>query len=32
MDLLGKLGKLRDSGVLTDDEFNSKKTELLNRL
>jgi len=27
-----KLGKLRDAGVLTDDEFNSKKSELLQRL
>ncbi len=32
MELLGNLGKLRDSGVLTDQEFDSKKTELLNRL
>lgn len=32
MELLGNLGKLRDSGILTDDEFNLKKTELLNRL
>ena len=32
MDLLGNLGKLRDSGILTDDEFNSKKSELLKRL
>lgn len=32
MDLLGNLGKLRDSGILTDQEFNNKKVELLNRL
>lgn len=30
--LLGNLGQLRDSGVLTDDEFARKKTELLSRL
>ncbi len=30
--LLEKLGQLRDSGVLTDDEFASKKAELLGRL
>jgi hypothetical protein len=30
--LLEKLGQLRDAGVLTPDEFNAKKTELLNRL
>jgi Short C-terminal domain/GRAM domain len=27
-----KLGELRDSGLLTDDEFNSKKAQLLARL
>lgn len=32
MELLSNLGKLRDSGVLTDDEFNRKKAELLDRL
>ena len=34
-DVLGQLeqlGKLRDAGVLTDAEFESKKSELLNRL
>ncbi len=30
--LIEKLAKLRDSGALTDDEFNAKKVELLNRL
>ncbi len=30
--LLEKLGKLRDAGVLTPDEFNTKKAELLARL
>ena len=32
MGLLEKLGQLRDSGILTDNEFVAKKTELLNRL
>jgi hypothetical protein len=32
MGLLEKLGQLRDSGILTPEEFVSKKTELLNRL
>ena len=32
MELLGNLGKLRDSGILTDQEFNAKKTDLLNRI
>ena len=32
MDLLEKLGQLRDSGILTADEFSAKKAELLNRL
>lgn len=30
--LLEKLGQLRDAGILTPDEFATKKTELLNRL
>lgn len=30
--LLEKLGQLRDAGVLTNDEFNAKKADLLNRL
>ncbi|TDO99519.1 SHOCT domain-containing protein [Marinomonas balearica] len=30
--LLEKLGKLFDAGVLTQDEFNAKKAELLNRI
>lgn len=32
MDLLEKLGQLRDSGILTPEEFSAKKSELLNRL
>ncbi len=32
MSMLEKLGQLRDAGVLTDDEFASKKSDLLNRL
>ncbi|WP_411826425.1 SHOCT domain-containing protein [Luteolibacter sp. AS25] len=32
MEMLGNLGKLRDSGILTDQEFNNKKADLLNRL
>lgn len=32
MSMLEKLGQLRDAGILTDDEFSSKKAELLNRL
>lgn len=32
MELLGNLGKLRDSGILTDQEFNNKKADLLNRI
>ena len=31
-DQLAKLGQLRDSGVLTQEEFESKKAELLARL
>lgn len=30
--LIEKLSKLRDAGALSDNEFNTKKTELLNRL
>ncbi len=32
MELLEKLGRLREMGVLTEQEFNTKKSELLNRL
>ena len=32
MDQLKKLGELRDAGVLTDEEFEVKKAELLSRL
>lgn len=32
MEQLRKLGELRDAGVLTEDEFSSKKAELLARL
>jgi hypothetical protein len=32
MVLLEKLGQLRDAGILTPEEFQSKKTDLLNRL
>lgn len=32
MTLLEKLGQLRDSGILTDEDFTSKKAELLGRL
>lgn len=32
IELIEKLAKLHDSGVLSDDEFNSKKSELLSRL
>ena len=32
IELLEKLAKLRDAGALTDDEFNAKKTDLLNRI
>ena len=31
-DQIKKLGELRDVGLLTDDEFNTKKAELLARL
>lgn len=30
--LLEQLGRLRDAGVLTDDEFNNKKSELMARI
>ncbi|WP_106819176.1 PH domain-containing protein [Janibacter massiliensis] len=32
MDQLRQLGELRDAGILTDDEFSTKKAELLARL
>lgn len=32
LDQLKKLGELKDSGVITEDEFSAKKTELLNRI
>jgi hypothetical protein len=32
MDAGAQLGQLRDAGVLTEDEFNTKKAELLARL
>lgn len=32
LDLLAKLAQLRDAGALTEDEFNSKKKELLSRI
>jgi putative oligomerization/nucleic acid binding protein len=32
MDQIAKLAKLRDSGVLTEDEFQAKKTELLKNI
>lgn len=31
-DQLAKLGQLRDAGVLTEEEFSSKKAELLSRM
>lgn len=31
-DLLAQLGQLRDAGVLTEEEFTAKKTDILNRL
>jgi hypothetical protein len=31
-ELLGKLGDLRDSGLLTDEEFDQQKQRLLSRL
>jgi hypothetical protein len=32
IELIEKLGRLHEAGVLSDNEFNTKKTELLNRL
>jgi hypothetical protein len=32
VDLLRKLGDLRDAGVLTEEEFTAKKAELLRRI
>jgi hypothetical protein len=32
VELLKRLGELRDAGVLTDEEFHSKKAELLERM
>ena len=32
LDILRKLAELRDSGVITEEEFTQKKTELLKRL
>ena len=32
IELLEKLGQLKDSGVLTDEEFSNKKSELLKRI
>lgn len=32
IDLIKKLSELHDSGILTDDEFNSKKEELLSKI
>jgi hypothetical protein len=32
MDQLKKLGELRDAGVLTNQEFDAKKADLLSRL
>lgn len=32
IDAIRKLGELRDSGVLTDEEFQAKKTQLLERV
>ncbi|WP_232079081.1 SHOCT domain-containing protein [Mycobacterium florentinum] len=31
-ELLGKLGELRDAGLLTDEEFNEQKQRLLGGL
>ncbi|MDT0169780.1 SHOCT domain-containing protein [Pseudarthrobacter sp. BRE9] len=31
-EVISKLASLRDAGILSDDEFNAKKAELLNRL
>ena len=32
MDTLKQLGELKESGILTQEEFDAKKTELLSRL
>jgi hypothetical protein len=32
LEALAKLGELKAMGILTEDEFTTKKTELLNRL
>lgn len=32
MDQIRKLAELREAGILTDDEFSTKKQELLSRL
>lgn len=32
IELIEKLSKLRDAGAITDDDFNAKKTELINRI
>ena len=32
MKLLKDLGELKENGILTEEEFNQKKTELLSRL
>ncbi|WAC52024.1 SHOCT domain-containing protein [Frigoribacterium sp. SL97] len=32
IELLKQLGGLRDAGVITDEDFEAKKTELLSRL
>lgn len=32
LEQIQKLGRLRDEGLLTDDEFNAKKAELLQRI
>lgn len=32
LDAIGQLGRLRDSGYISDDEFSEKKRELLSRL
>ncbi|MFC7105344.1 SHOCT domain-containing protein [Nonomuraea rubra] len=31
-ELIAKLGELRDAGVLSEEEFQAKKAELLSRL
>ena len=32
IDLISKLAHLHKNGILTDDEFNNKKTELLSKI